>query len=360
MVCTRGLRTVRHTLVLLVALTAVPSPGVRAAVKDNLYGVKTLSATEAWAVGNFGSIYYTKNAGGTWEARDSGTKVPLFGVDFTPDGSQGWVVGKASLILHTADGGQKWKPQKSAIPPEKHLFNLQVIDAKTVWVVGDWGAIAVTHDGGQTWEDRSLGTITVHVSETPGRVTKTITEDVILYDVSFVDPQHGFIAGEFGTLLATADGGETWEKRDVGTEKTLFGVSFSTPERGVAVGIDGLVLRSSDGGRTWQVQHGASEAGAIEELGFLDTIKNPGMYDVAVSGRYGVIVGDTGNLLTTADGGDTWTKHDLPEKQRLVWLRGVSMVPGTHGFVVGAGGFAAAIDGDRLVLPADAGKTAAP
>jgi photosystem II stability/assembly factor-like uncharacterized protein len=320
-------------------------------VKDNLYAVKAVSASEAWVAGNFGSIYHTNDAGRTWTSRQSGTRLPLFGVDFTADGREGWIVGKSSLVLHTADGGRTWKPQKSAVPAEKPLFAVRVLDAQTVWAVGDWGAIEVTHDGGATWEDRSLSTIAVKVEQSPDRVTTTVTDDVILYDVSFPDPAHGFVAGEFGTLLATSDGGKTWEKRDVGTEKTLFGVTFTTPDVGWAVGIDGLILHTRDGGRTWRVQHGDAQAGSIEELGFVETMKNPGLYDVAVAGSYGVVVGDTGNLLVSGDGGETWTPRELPEKQRLVWMRAVSMVPGTHGFVVGAAGFAAALDHDRVVLP---------
>jgi photosystem II stability/assembly factor-like uncharacterized protein len=344
----------RPLLVALVLLCSVPA--ARAVlVKDNLYGVKALSATEAWTVGNFGSVYHTTDAGKTWESIESGTKVPLFAVDFAlrPGGqaADGWAVGKSSTILHTANGGKTWKPQRSAVPPEKHLFDVAVIDARTVWAVGDWGAIEVTHDGGATWEDRSLGTTTVRTDESAGRVTNTLTDDVILYAVSFPDARTGFIAGEFGTLLATADGGETWAKQDVGTEKTLFGVMFATPDKGWAVGIDGLILHTKDGGRSWAVQHGSARVESIEELGFLETLKNPGLYDVAVAGRYGVVVGDTGNLLTTSDGGETWAVRELPEAQRLVWMRAVSLVPGTHGFTVGAGGFSAAIERDHVVLP---------
>ena len=40
--------------------------------------------------------------------------------------------------------------------PDKHLFNVDCVDANTAWAVGDWGAIMVTHDGGEHWEDRSL------------------------------------------------------------------------------------------------------------------------------------------------------------------------------------------------------------
>ena len=367
MMFTRRLREdrlvgLRRTLLLALALMPTVPVAHAVVVKDNLYGVKAISATEAWAVGNFGSIYHTADAGQVWEARESGTKVPLFAVDFAtrPDGKavDGWAVGKSSTILHTADGGATWKAQRSAIPPEKHLFNVKVIDARTVWAVGDWGAIEVTHDGGATWEDRSLGTVTAKVEDSGARVSNTLTDDVILYALSFPDPRHGFIAGEFGTLLATDDGGETWQKRDVGTEKTLFGVRFTTPDKGWVVGIDGLILHTGDGGRSWKVQHGAARAESIEELAFLDTLKNPGLYDIDVAGKYGVIVGDTGNVFTTTDGGDTWSVRELPEAQRLVWMRSVSLVPGTHGFAVGAGGFTAVVERDRLVLPADRAPSA--
>ena len=318
-------------------LTLPPGAGA-VAVKDNLYGVKAIGPGEAWAVGNFGAIVHTTDAGQTWETRDSGTKAPLFGVDFA-DARHGWVVGRSSIILHTADGGVTWTPQKSPIPPDKHLFNVHAIDAQTVWVVGDWGAMAVTHDGGATWQDRSLD------------------DDVVLYDLSFPDPQHGFVAGEFGTLLATTDGGATWEKHSVGTDQTLFGVHFPTPTKGWAVGIDGLILRTTDGAQTWTLQRGRARAEALEDLGFMETLKNPGLYAVQVVGQYGVVVGDTGVLLASADGGETWTPRALPEKHRLVWMRAASLVDG-HGFVVGAGGFALPIDGDRPVL--ERGEKVAP
>lgn len=317
-----------------ILVTPFLSPALASAIliKDNLYGVKALSRAEVWTVGNFGSIYHTSDAGRTWEARESGTKNPLFAIDFA-DPEQGWAVGKESLVLHTTDGGRTWKPQATPVSREKPLFGLDVIDRQTVWVVGDWGAVAVTHDGGATWEDRSLA------------------DDVVLYDVVFPDPTHGFIAGEFGTLLATTDGGTTWEKRDVGVERTLFGIGFSSAESGWAVGMDGLILRTRDGGRSWTAQRGGGGTEALEELGFMDTLRNPGFYDVSVVGQFGIVIGDTGTLLTTADGGETWSQHQLPEKQRLTWMRGVSLDSAGYGFVVGAGGFRAAIDGGKLVLP---------
>ena len=336
--CKWAARTAALAL-LAVSSGIVPRPAPAALIRDNLYDVKALDAREAWAVGNFGAIYHTADGGKTWQARESGTKSPLFGVDFAGP-RDGWVVGKSALILHTADAGATWTRQTNPISAQKPLFKVRALDARTAWAVGDWGAMTVTHDGGETWEDRSL------------------SDDVVLYDVSFPDARHGFVAGEYGTLLATDDGGATWAKRPVGTEKTLFGVSFSSPTRGWVVGIDGLVLRTRDGGATWDVQRGAVEAGSIEELGFLEALKNPGLYAVRMAGRYGVVIGDTGMLLITADGGETWTRRELSGKDRLVWMRGVSLTQDAEGFVVGASGFAARVDRDRIVLPA-AGEAAA-
>ena len=89
MVCTPRLRKDRLALVFLLALTGRATPAGAVLVRDNLYGVKAISATEAWAVGNFGSIYHTTDTGKTWESRESGTKVPLFAVDFAPGASDG-------------------------------------------------------------------------------------------------------------------------------------------------------------------------------------------------------------------------------------------------------------------------------
>ena len=328
----------------------VLSPASAVTVKDNLYGVKALSRTEAVAVGNFGSVYRTTDGGTSWESRDSGVIEPLFSVDFgTP--TTGWAVGKSATIITTTDGGATWKAQHSPIPPEKHLFKVAAIDASTAWAVGDWGAMAVTHDGGATWKDRSLGVITIKQEVTPGRQMRTISDDVILYDIQFMDAQHGALVGEFGTLLMTIDAGESWEKRPTGTEKTLFGVGFASLDVGWAVGMDGLVVSTKDGGKTWQRQRGRDDKVALDDLGFLDTLKNPGLYAVRVVGRTGVVAGDTGLLLTTADGGETWAQLELPAKQRLTWMRDVSVVAGGDGFVVGANGFTAKVEQGKVKLP---------
>jgi photosystem II stability/assembly factor-like uncharacterized protein len=332
------------------ALVAMPALAQAVALKDNLFAVTATSDEVAWAVGNFGSIYVTRNAGKGWLPRPSKTRRPLFSIAFA-DERTGWVVGKSGTILHTADGGQTWETQRSPIEPAKHLFKVAAVDPRTAWAVGDWGAVVQTRDGGATWRDRSLGALPVERIDSPDRMMQTITDDVILYDVSFLDGRHGFICGEFGTLLATDDGGEHWRQIAVPTEKTLFGLYFATPLEGWVVGIDGIIMRTEDGGATWLVQNGLTETGAIEDVSFVEAMANPGLYAVSVRGRRGVIVGDAGAFFVSDDTGRTWQRRSLPAEHRLTWMRDVSVATSGRSFLVGAGGFTASVVGDEVTLP---------
>ena len=332
-------------------LVAVPVLAHAMRPRDNLFAAAIPAARTICAVGTFGSIYVSRDDGATWTTRESGTKRPLFSVAFA-DPEHGWIVGKSGTILHTDDGGETWKAQQSPIKPGKHLFKVVALDAKTAWAVGDWGAIVQTRDGGATWVDRSLGTLTVERTSAPGRMMQTLTDDVIFYDIVFPDRLHGFMAGEFGTLLATEDGGEHWRQIVLPTEKTIFGLDFTTPRDGWLVGIDGIIIHTHDGGQTWETQNGLVDTGEIEDVSFVQAMQNPGLYAVRVSGDYGVVVGDAGALFVTEDGGRHWTRESLPDKHKLTWMRDVTLASRGTAFAVGAAGFVVALDGTTVALPA--------
>jgi photosystem II stability/assembly factor-like uncharacterized protein len=270
-------------------------------------------------VGAFGTIYRSADGGESWLPQVSKTTENLYDVDFV-DGQRGWAVGRSGTILHTDDGGDTWTPQASGVGAEKHLFAVDFADAQHGIAVGDWGVILTTSDGGRTWEDHSL------------------TEDVILNDVSMVDATHAWIAGEVGTVLTTADGGRTWARQQAGVDKTLFGVYFADAQHGWVVGIDALILRTDDGGHTWTVQNGSTEVHELEQVGFSSAYENPSLYAVQIVGDVGVAVGEIGAVYTSVDGGRTWTRRPGEAKGGPKWFRALSLVPGSHGVIVGAGG----------------------
>jgi len=307
---------------------ALPSTGAR--ITDNLYGTAFVSALEGWVVGAFGVIYHTQDGGKSWQPQLSHTQEPLFDVSF-PDRRDGWVVGRTGLILHTADGGDTWEAQKSGV--EKHLFSVDFANPDFGCAVGDWGTIVLTTDGGKTWEPRPL------------------PRDVILNGVSLVDRQHGWIVGEAGAILATTDSGTTWTEQSSGIDKSLFGVHFADLRRGWAVGIDAIILHTEDGGATWQVQHGSTTTDTLEQVGFAEAFDNPSLYAVTVVKDQGIATGDLGTIFHSSDGGQTWAREPTPPGWDVSWLRSVSLVPGTHGAIVGAAGHRILVDGGRIELP---------
>ena len=325
----RRIRCLRAALVLaaLACVVGVAEDGRAARIVENLYGAKLLDAQTGWVVGAFGAVFRTSDGGKSWEAQQTPTLDYLFGVDFA-DATHGVVVGKSGAVLTTDDGGKTWTKRTSNT--ERNLFSVAFASPQHVWAVGDWGAVIESTDGGATWKDRSLA------------------DDVVLTSQSWPDANTGYLAGEFGTIQRTTDGGKSFQKLETGTEKTIFGTAFRTPQEGWAVGIDGLVMRTKDGGTTWTPQRGTLEAQSLEQLGFMEAMKNPGLYDIRFAGDYGYIVGDIGTILVSADKGETWQERKLPAEMSLFWLRGVSAAAGDRALVVGASGLAVTVEKDKV------------
>jgi len=71
-----------------------------------------------------------------------------------------------------------------------------------------------------------------------------------LFGVHFADARTGWAVGARGTIVATRDGGATWDRgsgwapQQSGTDKALFGVHFADARTGWAVGDGGTMLRA--------------------------------------------------------------------------------------------------------------------
>lgn len=121
----------------------------------------------------------------------------------------------------------------------------------------------------------------------------------------------------------TASRAAGWAEIDSPTSRTLFAVDASGDAL-FAVGESGTVLYSDDGGDTWR----DGDSGVSEDL-----------YDVsAISGTKAVAVGESGTVIRTTDGGENWTEIE-PDMDDAVHsdydLRAVRMTSSTVGFAVG-------------------------
>lgn len=153
-----------------------------------------------------------------------------------------------------------------------------------------------------------------------------------LYSVSAPAPQRGWAAGAFGTILATEDGGNTWNAQTSNTEEHLFGIDFADTQTGWAVGRTGVILHTRDGGTIWQIQ-----ASPLEDRHLFDVC--------AIGPKHAVAIGDWGAVLTTDDAGTTWTDRSF---SRDVILNGQHWLDPLRGWIVGEGGIIlATVDAGR-------------
>ena len=201
-------------------------------------------------------------------------------------------------LWETLDGGRTWSNVSSRIAgaPVAGLCGMQVLSRDVVVAVGRWSGPPVfvkSTDGGASWTSRSLAPLTSG-----------------LVDVFFFNELDGFAVGGLGdgpseteqrnsrtAILATADGGATWQTRYTSTAigqrgwKIQFAgdrVGYVTTEGSAA---EGVVVKTTDGGSTWRAVP-VSARRSFEGVGFVEP------------DRGWVASGDS--LFSTADGGATW------------------------------------------------------
>ena len=197
-------------------------------------------------------------------------------------GLDAWLV-SGRTIWHTADGGAGWTRQLEGAP--RHLVGVAFADASHGWAVGTHGLVLATTDGGASWQTQA--------SVGPN-----------LWHVACVDARHAWAIGPAGQLVSTTDGGASWRTRLVpGVANSTpgdVGLAFADARHGwVAAGH--VILSTPDGGATWTVQR-----------------RRPGEWLAAVAcsdARHAWAVGNAGGdqplVLATSDGGATWQRQHV-------------------------------------------------
>jgi photosystem II stability/assembly factor-like uncharacterized protein len=317
------------------AAAGEPAPVAAREIRQNLFGTCFANAREGWMVGELGRVFHTRDGGATWERQDAGTRRPLLAIACV-DPRTAWVAGKEGIVLGTTDGGVTWTPATTG--SSRHLFTLAFPTASRGHGAGDFGTMVHTEDGGRTWTAGRVPEVRL-----PEEAVESGVEpgDVNLYALSYADADAAWLVGEFGTVLASGDGGLGWRQQRASVESTLFGVFFADRRRGWTVGADGVILHTEDGGETWVAQPGAPP-------------ERP-LFDVAVRGDTGFIIGDAGTVLRSRDAGITWQVEPMPIQLAARWLRSVWLIDDAQGLAVGAEGLVLRLVGGRLERLAAAG-----
>jgi PKD repeat protein len=155
---------------------------------------------------------------------------------------------------------------------------------------------------------------------------------VFLYDVHFINKQHGWAVGDKGVVLHTANSGKTWDEQESNTGNWLLSVHFIDFSKGWAVGDFGRIINTTDGGRSWKIQNSEGYKTSLNGVCFTDE-------------SYGWATGSSG-LIRTTNGGNSWYSE---ESSTFTGNKGVYFVNPSVGWAYGTNG--------AILQSLDSGKT---
>jgi len=221
------------------------------------------------------------------------------------------VVGDQGLILRSIDAGLTWATVSSGITED--LNDLLFFDDNTGLIVGDNGTIIRSIDAGLSWASVASG----------------ITEK--LSSVSSADgSSNGIIGGDGQTILRSTDQGLSWIVVQSGFIGEFDGAHMANSSSGMVCGQNSifqpLTGRTLDAGTSWTFSafYLNGNEGEMNDIHTFD-----GNVAVGVSDLFDA----TGAISRTTNGGTDWVTTPLAEG-----LDGVTFATVAAGFVVGGSG----------------------
>ena len=224
-----------------------------------------------------------------------------------------------TTAVHTNAQTPGWAKQPAGTMAWLHAVFF--LDQNRGWIVGSKGTLLATSDGGKSWQAK-------------------IASNDVLRDIYFADEQNGWLVCEKNLydlkekdeprtyLMQTTDGGEHWKRIDIkgiDVDLQLLRVVFTRGGRGWAFGEAGSIYNTRDSGANWV------------------RLTSPTRY-LLLGGTFvdddrGWLVGAGATIIQTADGGDTWNVSKLPQAiQDAVRFSAASFVDNRLGWAVGSGG----------------------
>ena len=206
-------------------------------LRDSLYDAE-FSGAEGVAVGNFGLIVTTTDAGKDWTVQTEGELPALTAVALL--NRTALAVGLTGTIIRSENFIQgEWQAIDHGLTSER-LLAVELHASGLAVAVGGFGAILISKDFGKRWQAVQLDWLEFNEEGLEPH----------LYDIAILDSATIVIAGELGQVLRSEDGGNSWRSTRTG-EESIFAMRFDNKGNGYAVGQDGLVISTNDGGNSW-------------------------------------------------------------------------------------------------------------
>ena len=210
--------------------------------------IKFFSAAQGWAVAEPSAIFpsavfCTDTGGQSWAPLEDRDLTTWTVADFA-DGRSGAVAGgRGARSAITGRTLEAWQQPEFGLREPRAL---RLSTNNNGWLAGDGGLLALTHDGGRSWQ------------QPPAAAPAADQFDFRALEVR---GQQVWVAGAPGSrVMHSPDGGASWEAQSTNQSLPINALCFADEQHGWAVGALGTILATTDGGRTWQKQRAAAHA----------------------------------------------------------------------------------------------------
>src|SRR3954451_5736661 len=280
--------------------------------------------SRGYAVGEFGTMLRTDDAGATWSGVPTGLTEDLDLVRMiSPDSV---VVAGGCPVRRSDDGGKTFRRLPWTASDARctaGVSSLAFPSATVGYLLLGNGNVLRSSDSGKTWSRRTA---------VPGTPATSEASRIAPSDIQFTSIDTGFASTTGGDVYYTTDSGSTWTPV-LQEPVSIRDLEFPTANVGYAVGAAPVALKTTDGGATWR------ELGLPEDTPDVARISCSGT-DICVA-----VTTDGDRLLRTVDGGASWTRVNPTSKK----LAAVGLASATRAVAVGEAGTTVASD--------DAGRT---
>ncbi|MFU8764920.1 MAG: WD40/YVTN/BNR-like repeat-containing protein, partial [Haliea sp.] len=189
---------------------------------DPFLDVLFLDANHGYALGAYGMLYRTSNAGADWEVAIAGIQNPerfhYYAITAATDGRL-YLSGEAGLLYYSGDAGDSWERVEDLY--DGSLFGVSV-RAGELYAYGLRGHVFRSVDGGVSWE------------ELPNSQRYSLYGGTVLAD------GHVLMVGAGGLVLSSADGGSLRGWRHPSRSSLSSAVQTASGEI-LLVGMSGLL-----------------------------------------------------------------------------------------------------------------------
>jgi photosystem II stability/assembly factor-like uncharacterized protein len=296
-----------------------------------------------YAVGNFGTIISTTDAGATWSGLNTGITADINKVSLPAAGTI--IIGGGCYDLISPNGGVSFTQMQFTVPGPNctpTVTSQSFVTPALGFVLANTGQVLGTNDAGTTFS----GTL----APIPG--TQAAGGGATATDIAFTSAADGFaLVG--GTIVRTTNGAGSWTTVHSGGA-TLNSIFFADNNTGYAVGAGSTVLKTTDGGATWNSKSLTGAGGPYNFLkvrcasdtrcllvaenstgvvrtndggttgSFISFGSTPINAAAFASATQAVAGASNGAIFTSGDGGVTWTQVGSSLGRQLTDVRALN------------------------------------